>query len=268
MEPLRSSPITTATSTRYVGYLLVLHGSHDPHYHQAIEQLMQALSTHLAPQARYQVAFLECSATPLHQQIEVFAQQLALEQIPQMWILPLFLLPGVHVMQDIPAEVVQAQSSLADQGLPVELLVQPHLGTQISSAPMAIFPTSLHMLLAQCFAAAAPNAARILVAHGTRRPGGNTPLIALADAVQAVPAYWFVPPSLEARVAELYAHGVREVVVLPYVLLAGSLTDGIRQQILTLAGQFPTMQITQLPALHESGVLLELILQRCQPSCE
>ncbi len=266
MEQLRSGPIATATQTHHVGYLLVLHGSHDRRYHQAIAQLMQALSTRLAPQARYQVAFLECSATPLHQQIEAFAQQLALEQIAQMRILPLFLLPGVHVMQDIPAEVLQAQSGLDRQGLSVELVVQPHLGSQISSAQMPMSLTSLHMLLDRCFAAA-PNAARILVAHGTRRPGGNAPLVALADTLQALPAYWFVPPSLADRVAELHTQGVCEVVILPYVLLAGSLTDSIGQQILTLAEQFPTMQITQLPALHESGILIELILQLCQPPC-
>jgi sirohydrochlorin ferrochelatase len=252
--------VVVAQHHHAAGYLLVLHGSHDQRYQRAIGQLSRSLSQTLATQAQYQIAFLECSATSLHQQIQTFAQQLARQRIPQMQILPLFLLPGVHVMEDIPAEVAQAQIDLERQGCPVEIVVQPYLGSHIGTGQSATHPTSLRTQLVACFAPVAPTATRILVAHGTRRSGGNQPLEELAQAVQAVPAYSFVPPSLVERVTELYDRGVREVVILPYTLLAGALTDGINRQILGLSEQFPAMQMTQLPTLAESGVLLDLIL--------
>ncbi|WP_256386701.1 sirohydrochlorin chelatase [Hydrocoleum sp. CS-953] len=48
---------------------------------------------------------LELGPKPLHQQIEDFWEYTRSLNITQMQIIPLFLLPGVHVTEDIPAEI-------------------------------------------------------------------------------------------------------------------------------------------------------------------
>ncbi|MBE9031259.1 sirohydrochlorin chelatase [filamentous cyanobacterium LEGE 11480] len=236
-----------------VGYLLVLHGSSADRYQAAVTELSAVLSTRLGPTVNYRLAYLECAETSLSQQIQAFGQQLAAASINQMQILPLFLLPGVHVMEDIPTQVHQAQQALTQLAVPIELVMQPYLGSQ----------PQLHDRLQQVVGPASATAARILVAHGTKRPGGNQPIETLAETIQFIPAYWFVAPSLSDQVTALFERGVRQVVVLPYVLLAGSLTDGIARQIDELQLQFPSMQFDRLPALDQSGVLIELIVTLC-----
>src|SRR5512146_3174245 len=103
-------------------YLLVAHGSRDPRPQIALEALGQrvqkaltqatptlvAVPSSMAAQPNahlVQTACLELQPQPLHQQIQEFAEQAIAAHIPTLEIMPLFLLPGVHVMDDIPGEV-------------------------------------------------------------------------------------------------------------------------------------------------------------------
>jgi sirohydrochlorin cobaltochelatase len=241
-----------------VAYLLVLHGSHDDRYQTAISQLAADLAQHLAPIAPYRLAFLECSETPLTAQIIDFGQTIAAQGIGQIQIVPLFLLPGVHVMEDLPAAVSAAGAELVATGTAIALVVQDYLGcpdrdqTQWIEQLAAMFPFPEDAV------------ARLVVAHGTKRSGGNQAIADIACALQARDAYWFVAPSLADEVAVLDALNIRNVTILPYVLVEGSLTAGIDQQIAELAQRFPRVQCDRLPALDRAGVLLKQILSRCQ----
>jgi sirohydrochlorin cobaltochelatase len=229
-----------------VGYLLVLHGSHDPRYQTAIDQFKAQLAAHLPRDRRYALAFLECTETPLSQQILDFAQQLQAQGCQELQILPLFLQAGVHVMEDIPAQVTAAQTQLAERAPRMTIVVQPYLGSQLT----ANLPTNLFPADAQS------DWQRLLVAHGTKRSGGNQSIVDLADRLQAQAAYWFVEPHVPDRVTALYAQGVRQIVLLPYVLMEGSLTEGIERQLVDLRAQFADLQIDRCPALLESGQLV------------
>jgi hypothetical protein len=57
-------------------------------------------------------ATLELADTPLHEQICEFASVALADGCKQVQLLPIFLLPGVHVREDIPTEVALAQKSI------------------------------------------------------------------------------------------------------------------------------------------------------------
>lgn len=223
--------------------LLVFHGSHDAGYQSAVADLMAKLGEH----TRCQVAMLECTDVPLSQQIQAWVGQVG--PIERAQTLPIFLLPGVHVREDIPAQVAEAQALLAD----VALQVQPYFGNH----PALL--TTLRQIQRQ--AGQPEDTHWVMVSHGSRRSGGNQPVEAIAAELGATVAYWSVEPSLVSQVAQLYDRGIRQICILPYILLTGSITDGIEQQIAILQTQFPDLNLKTLPALDRSGVLVDLVTQ-------
>ncbi|MEH2179729.1 sirohydrochlorin chelatase [Nostoc sp.] len=160
-------------------------------------------------------------------------------------IVPLFLLPGVHVMTDIPAEIVLAQQAI---GQDVIIELQPYLGSH----------RNLEKLLAKQIAAIKAEA-WILLAHGSRRPGSQKTVEAMAVSLGAVTAYWAGPPSLESRVKELVGAGYREIAILPYFLFAGGITDAIATSIEELKLQFSAVNFQLAEPLGASAELAELI---------
>ena len=180
-------------------------------------------------------AQLELAQQPLHVQISDFARNCT-DGITRIAILPLFLIPGVHVMEDIPAEVEIAAQEIANS-VPaqsyqrVELTVLPFLGEDPDFANL--FAQNRSGLPTQT----------IILAHGSRRAGGNAIVEHLASSVNLTAAYWSVAPSLTDRVAELVATGATEIGILPYFLFAGGITDAIAQSVAQLREQFPQVEL-------------------------
>ena len=112
-------------------YLLVSHGSRDPRSQLAIDHLAAQLRLHLESIAPLKspillsTAQLELAAQPLHFQISDFAHKCTASGITRIVMLPLFLIPGVHVMADIPAEIALATPTLEPL---CELVCLPFLG--------------------------------------------------------------------------------------------------------------------------------------------
>lgn len=176
----------------------------------------------LAPPIPIATACLELAPQPLHQQIQQVAQQALHLGCRRLVILPLFFLAGVHVRVDLPAEIKLAKLALGDS---IELHLCPHLGSH----------PDMEKLLAQSFAEFPLATARILLAHGSRRSPANREIAALADRLQAIPAYWSVAPSLGDRISELSAAGHRQIAIVPYFLFTGGITDAIVQTVADLA---------------------------------
>ena len=180
-------------------------------------------------------AQLELAQQPLHVQISDFARNCT-DGITRIAILPLFLIPGVHVMEDIPAEVEIAAQEIANSVSAqsyqrVELTVLPFLGEDPDFANL--FAQNRSCLPSQT----------IILAHGSRRAGGNAIVEHLASSVNLTAAYWSVAPSLTDRVAELVATGATEIGILPYFLFAGGITDAIAQSVAQLREQFPQVEL-------------------------
>ncbi|MFM9267709.1 sirohydrochlorin chelatase [Tychonema sp. BBK16] len=235
-------------------YLLVSHGSRDPRPQLALENLAQLLSQKLpilSNSAASSVptvgtATLELGA-PLHEQICHFAEHTLSLGLTEVQILPIFLLPGVHVAEDIPAQVEIARQTLSSQ-LNIEL--QPHLGTQEAGLTNLVKTQIQEM-------AFLPNSRPkwILLSHGSRRPGGNSTVEEIASKVGAVTAYWSVKPSLEEQIDSLVRDGQQQIGIVPYFLFNGGITDAITQKVAQLKEQFPT---TELHLANPLGVSVEL----------
>jgi sirohydrochlorin cobaltochelatase len=228
-------------------YLLLSHGSRDPRPEIAMQQLAKLLSQKLANgENLVGIATLELNIQPLHQQIVEFAETALALGCKCLKIVPLFLVPGVHVITDIPAEVALAQKALG-QDMIIDL--KPYLGNH----------PDLGKLFTQAIATIKVEAA-ILLAHGSRRAGSQQPVESLAMNLGAVAAYWSVAPSLESRVKELVAAGHEQIAILPYFLFTGGITDAIARAVEELKLQFPRVTFKLAQPLGVSTELADLIL--------
>ncbi|QLE59245.1 sirohydrochlorin chelatase [Nostoc sp. TCL26-01] len=227
-------------------YLLVSHGSRDRRPQIAMKQLAHLVADKLQmPQNLVGTGYLELSPEPLHQQIRHLAQTAVDFGYHRLQVIPLFLLPGVHVMNDIPHEVSQAQQAV---GKDILIELQPYLGSH---------PGLQKFLAAQMATMKAQ--AWILLAHGSRRPGSQQPVETIAANIGAVAAYWSVAPSLESRITELVATGYREIAILPYFIFPGGITDAIAQAIEALKLQFPGVNFYLAQPLGANAELADLI---------
>ncbi len=175
-----------------------------------------------------ETAQLELAPTPLHVQIGKFADRCQNQGIDRIVMLPLFLIPGVHVMEDIPAEVALADRAIGDK---VKLVVTAFLGdnpdfTNLFARNRSTLPSR-----------------SIILAHGSRRAGGNEIVERLAHELDLQAAYWSVSPSLADRVAEEIAAGATEIGILPYFLFTGGITDAIDLAIAQLIEQYPQVKL-------------------------
>lgn len=253
-------------------YLLVTHGSRDPRPQAGAEQLAQLLCQKLRVEmlAKTQeltnteiltnssvnlvtvreplvgTACLELAPLPLHEQIQQFGKYALAAGFKHIQILPLFLLPGVHVMEDIPAEVTKAREIL---GSDLTIEVRPYLGfhSQISQ----LLTSNLNGFTADAW---------ILLSHGSRRQGANYPLEALANQLGALAAYWSIPPSWESQAKTLLIKGKRRIGILPYFLFAGGITDAIAQSVKKIKQEYPAVKFHLAKPLGANSELAELIL--------
>jgi sirohydrochlorin cobaltochelatase len=210
-------------------YLLVSHGSRDPRPQIAIDRLAQQLSQWLQQSSPLQnihvgTAQLELGDKPLHVQIVEFAHSCGANKVV---ICPLFLVPGVHVMEDIPAEVAIARGEVG-----LEVVVTPFLGAGGDLADMF----AQHRLTM-------PERA-ILLAHGSRREHGNDGLEKLATKLDVGNAYWSIEPSLTDRSIEYIKSGATEIGILLYFLFPGGITDAISKSVAELRETFPHIKFS------------------------
>ncbi len=242
-------------------YLLVSHGSRDPRPQIAVSQLAQQLRSWLqasapAPNASpsqilVATAQLELAEQPLHWQIVDFAKTCLSQGICQVTILPLFLLPGVHVMDDLPAEVAIAEREI--DGL--KIIVAPFLGAWANLINL-FAQDRLHL----------PDRA-IILAHGSRRQGGNAIVEQLAHKLDLEPAYWSIEPSLtdlvtklvEACLSDRHHQSPTAIGILPYFLFSGGITDAIAASVTKLRDRFPQVQIILGEPIGNSPALVTTI---------
>lgn len=190
-------------------------------------------------------ACLETGVFSLKQQILDFGLRVQAMGITTLRIVPLFLLAGIHVLQDIPAEVNQAQRRLPK----LTLDLTPHVGSH--PAMKALVHSKF-----QASGAKFP----VLLAHGSRQRRSNDPVETLANSIGGATAYWSIAPDLETRTIELIQSGVQELAVLPYFLFSGTITDAITHRTEALAERFPQLRIHLLPALGPCPRLGQMVV--------
>lgn len=239
-------------------YLLIAHGSRDPRPQIALEKLSHLLQAQLASLADsaekplVRTGVLELGPTSLEQQIQQMAEDTQAIALKQVQLLPLFLLPGTHVMSDIPQAIAVAQPFSPQ----VQIALRPYLGS--------------HGGVADLLAKQLENVDNhpvdrwILLSHGSRRSGGNAPVEKIAEQLNMVPAYWFVTPDLETQIQQLAASGCRRIGILPYFLFAGTTTDGVALEVERLRTQWPQLDLKLALLLKPSAELAALVMDLMQ----
>ena len=205
-------------------YFLVTHGSPDPRPQRICDRLAADLMDRLvnggvaAPSVGTGV--LECSPISLADQLRAFARTAAASGNSRVIVLSLFLQAGVHAREDVPEAVAAAAAQS-----PIPLDLHPFLGSDPRfQQAIANWAMAIRRRLGQ------GRTPVVLLGHGSRRPGGNDPVEAMARRIGATAAYWSVKPGL-ADLAETIAATSNRAIVLPYFLFPGSLTDAISREV-------------------------------------
>jgi sirohydrochlorin cobaltochelatase len=216
-------------------YFLVTHGSRNPLAVDFLEKLV-AQSTHLCPNL-VGGGLLEGQELELSQQLINFGEIAKSQGYVKILILPVFLLAGVHVAEDIPAQVATAQAYFGYSAQELKLQIAPHLGSypNISSLLKAKFPEASEF-----------DDAKILLSHGSRRPETTEYLENLAQELSAIPAYWSIAPSVETQIALLMSLGHKKITILPYFLSSSGIVGAINTKIST-ANYSISIQLLDLP---------------------
>lgn len=199
----------------------------------------------------YAVGALELADAPLHEQLSRFGKQAKRLGLQTIYVVPLFLLPGAHVREDIPEEVSLSQRIL---GKGVHLTYCSHVGS---------YAGITGYLEARCTQHTRPSShtARVFINHGSKRPRANEPVEAIAHTLNATIAYWSMPPSLETRLDELIAAGRQDIVIIPYFLFSGKITDAIAQTAQDYCHRFPHVRIHTEQPIGEDMAIASLFAE-------
>ncbi|MGB7417058.1 MAG: sirohydrochlorin chelatase [Thermosynechococcaceae cyanobacterium] len=226
-------------------YFLVAHGSRDVRSQQSFQQLTDLFRQGLAPSgvSPHQIhgGTLEFGL-PLAQQLQQVGGALNAASA-EVKIVPLFLLSGTHLRSDIPEAITVAQQ----QSPHIKFTLTPHLGSH--SGVLALLRDRI-----------TSDYPWILLAHGSRYPGGNAIAEEISAALGTQAAYWSVAPKLEESLAALVDQGHRTVGVLPYFLFSGRITDAILQQIYQLRCRFDNLDLKLAAPLNPSPALAQLLI--------
>jgi sirohydrochlorin cobaltochelatase len=224
---------------RAPAYVFVSHGSRDPRPAAAIAQLIADLTT--TDRTLLGQAMLECTPESLAEQLVKLAQTAQIQGFAELWLVPLFLLPGVHVTEDIPVQVKTAQTALGT----FPLTQTAYLGT-LDSLKLLLKPQH-------------PNT--LLLSHGSRKPSGNEPIERLAQALDLTPTFWSVEPKLASTITQLAQSGATEIAIKPFFLTQGGITDAIAAEVARLADIFPHLTLTLENTLDRQPGFREIVLE-------
>ncbi|MEY2977683.1 MAG: sirohydrochlorin chelatase [Prochlorotrichaceae cyanobacterium] len=225
--------------------LLVSHGSRDPRSTLAFQTLVRDIQQFL-PRTQIFSGVLELSDRTLHEQIIAIVER---EACPTLTLLPLFLQPGTHVLEDLPAEIAKAQAYLgSDRRAAYPIQALPFLGAT---------PALLNILQTLC----TPPQTWILLAHGSSRAATQTFFADLHHTLGTHAAYWHHPPALSNTVHTLVAAGSTQIGVLPYFLFPGKIPDTILQTLQPLKDQYRHVEFSDRLLLSQQPGFAALIAQ-------
>jgi sirohydrochlorin cobaltochelatase len=236
-------------------YLLLAHGSRDPRTTTAFTRLTNDCTARLKqlhPEILLGMAYLELAELPIVEQLVLFAHQAIQQGCRRVRVLPLFLAPGVHVLEDLPQAIHQAQTELSDRS---QLELLPYLGANADL--LKILKNQSQQLPKN----------QILLAHGSQQVPAQKFLASLAMDLNATPAYWSVNPHLPEQVSKLAAEKTTEIGILPYFLFPGRISAAITVTINELQSLFPDIQFRftqgdlEKSLLCQNPQLVDLLIQ-------
>ncbi|MEM7772861.1 MAG: CbiX/SirB N-terminal domain-containing protein [Cyanobacteria bacterium P01_A01_bin.37] len=258
----------------HIAYFFVYHGSRDTRSalsaQRLAQRIVQALTvSQVSPSKNgdkdtafahpdnivFRVGALELATTPLHEQIAEFGHHIARRGMTVMAVLPLFLLAGAHVRDDVPEAVALAQQML---GSSVQLVLRSHVGNHPRIADWLDnqLPTTQNPTI---------QTMRIFVSHGSKKIGGNQVTEAIAHQLGAITAYWSLSPSLEQCLDDLSAEfktgAPQSITIIPYFLFSGKITDAIAHVVEQYRHQYSTVHFHVASLIGESDTIVPLFAE-------
>ena len=209
--------------------------------------LKSVTTSNLTDSPAIEVAALELSSKSLSDSLTDFARIVRQQGIEQIKVIPLFLAPGVHVVEDIPAEIALAIKQLNFQ---VSVKLSTYLGKY--SGMISLLRRKFSELPAQT---------RIVVAHGSKAPAVADYYQELADKLDADIAYWSTTPKFSQAIELKIASGSKKIAILPYFLFPGKITATIAREIAVLSQKYPQVELILGQPLGATPDLAELIFQ-------
>ena len=195
-----------------------------------------------------EIAALELAPLPLNQSLVNFADKAYARGFSKVKVFPLFLAPGVHVIEDIPSEISLAVEQVGDL---ITIELSPFIG-KYSAMEQLIIDKFLTL----------SGQTRILMAHGSRLPAVKEYCTQLANKVEASVAYWSTNPSLQEQVAIQVARGSKKIAILPYFLFPGRITKKIASEVASLRAKYSEVELILGQPLGTTKALAELIAQK------
>ena len=192
-----------------------------------------------------EIAALELADLTLSESLINFAHQASRYGIKQIKVVPLFLVPGVHVTEDIPAEIALANEQIDYQ---VQIKLSPYLGKYSGIVPH----------LSRKFAELSGKT-RILIAHGSRLSAGAKYYQGLASQLGAKLAYWSTDPKFSDLITAQITSGSKKIAILPYFLFPGKITEAIAAEVARLQSQYPQVKLFLGKPLGATEAVAELI---------
>ncbi|URR36741.1 hypothetical protein NBE99_06305 [Thermosynechococcus sp. HN-54] len=218
-----------------MAYFLISHGSSAPEPQAAMAFLCQQLISLGI------VGWGTLEGEPLPKKIQAFSGQAQRQGVDRIVILPLFLLPGNHVVVDLPQAIASTES-----GLPLELLT--FLGGQ------PLFQAWLQQAIAE-------GSAHILLGHGSRRPEVLPWFEELSQACGVLPALLAQEGSLGRAIEMRIAQGYTSSRIYSYFLFGGRILAQLHAQVPPLQAQYPQHRLSLLSAIQPTASFINVIQQ-------
>jgi sirohydrochlorin cobaltochelatase len=236
--------------------LIVGHGTRDPAGQAECDELV-SLVREARPGLRVALGYLELCPPPITETIE----ELVVEGVTDVTVVPLVLLAAGHAKGDVPAAVVRAR------------LQYPEV-TFRYAAPLGIHPDVLAVtddrLEEAVSAPARDRTAVVVIGRGTSDPDANGDLAKIARLLWEGRPWPLVEagfvslaePSVRVVLDRVRRLGAERVVVHPYFLFTGVLERRIREQADAWAAAHPDVEVVHAGQLGPHERLAALLLQR------
>lgn len=263
-------------SLEFCQFLLVTHGSSDPRHGIAAQLLCQRLRDwfffHNFHSYAVENVVLEGDKSSLADQVMTKLNSARSAGLERSVLVPLFLLPGMHVMEDIPVQIAAVKEQLAIETDSVQgaaypnLSVMPFLGDW-PTLKLALLdhlidePESSDLDESTGDVMLGRITHRVLLAHGSRLPGSMTSLEAIAKTLRMATAYWLIEPKLDQRIEELIAGGCNAIEIFPYFLFEGGISDAIDRLIQGVSQRYPQVEFVMHDVLTIRPDFVEMLGQ-------
>ena len=238
--------------------LLVGHGSRDADGNEEVEDFA-AYWRSKRPQERIEVCFVEFAEVLVPEGLTRAAKGST-----QVVVVPFILNAAGHVKMEIPEYIQTARKQFPD----VAFLCARHLGC--NEPILKLLRMRLHSAMLSLDLPDPKNSGVILLGRGSSDMSANGEVAKMARWVYETTRHDWVDyaftgityPRLETVAQRMAAHGMMQLIILPYYLFTGRLIKRIGRQVARLQQQYPHLAIAKAGYLGVNDTLVTLVDQR------